>query len=461
MDLKLQEILDIINKTESIEELHDSLSHYHSHDIAEVFEYLSEEDLNKIYQCFDDEELSDIFSYIEDASEYLNDLNKEKAADLIELMDSDDALKILDELEETERQEIIELMDEEIQEDIELLESYEDDQIGSYMTNNYITIERNATVKKAMRTVVNEASNNDNFTTLYVINEDETLYGTIELKDLIKARANDDLEDIIKKSYPAILDTAIVSDVLIEIKEYDMDSIPVVDQKNKFLGVITSNDLVEVIDDELSDDYAKLAGLSGEEELDESTFKSVKKRIPWLCILLVLGLIISLVMQVFEAAIVAVPVIVFFQSMILGMGGNVGTQSLAVTIRAISDDEISRKDVARLVFKEIRIAFFNGLLISIVAFIVVTLYLVISKTVINETHGFYMKDIYKTAGVVAASLLLTMIVSGLIGTITPIILKKCKIDPAVASGPFITSINDITAIVIYYGIALIMFSSLM
>lgn len=461
MDLKIQEILDIIAQTESIEELHDSLSHYHSHDIAEVFEFLSEQDLNKIYQCFAEQELSDIFSYIEDAGEYLNDLNKEKAADLIELMDSDDALKILEDLEESERQEIIELIDEEIREDIELIENYEDDQIGSYMTNNYITINRNSTIKKAMRTVVNEASNNDNFTILYVINDDETLYGTIELKDLIKARANEELEDIIKKSYPAILDTAVVSDVLIEIKEYDMDSIPVVDKNNKFLGVITSNDLIEVIDDELSDDYAKLAGLSGEEELDESTFKSVKKRIPWLCILLVLGLIISLVMQVFEAAIVAVPVIVFFQSMILGMGGNVGTQSLAVTIRAISDDEISRKDVARLVFKEIRIAFFNGLLISIVAFIVVTLYLVISKTVINEVHGFYMKDIYKTAGVVAVSLLLTMVISGLIGTVTPIVLKKCKIDPAVASGPFITSINDITAIVIYYSIALIMFSNLM
>ncbi len=461
MDLKIQEILDIITQTESIEELHDSLSHYHSHDIAEVFEFLSEQDLNKIYQCFDEQELSDIFSYIEDAGEYLNDLNKEKAADLIELMDSDDALKILEELEENERQEIIELIDEEIREDIELIENYEDDQIGSYMTNNYITINRNATIKKAMRTVVNEASNNDNFTILYVINDDETLYGTIELKDLIKARANEGLEDIIKKSYPAILDTAVVSDVLNEIKEYDMDSIPVVDVNNKFLGVITSNDLIEVIDDELSDDYAKLAGLSGEEELDESTFKSVKKRIPWLCILLILGLIISLVMQVFEAAIVAVPVIVFFQSMILGMGGNVGTQSLAVTIRAISDEEISRKDVARLVFKEIRIAFFNGLLISLVAFIVVTLYLVLSRTVINEVHGFYMKDIYKTAGVVAVSLLLTMVISGLIGTVTPIILKKCKIDPAVASGPFITSINDITAIVIYYGIALIMFSNLM
>ena len=166
-------------------------------------------------------------------------------------------------------------------------------------------------------------------------------------------------------------------------------------------------------------------------------------------------------MKVFEAAIVAVPVIVFFQSMILGMGGNVGTQSLAVTIRAISDEEISKKEVFRLVFKEIRIAFLNGIFVSCIAFVVVTLYLVLSRTIINESVGFYMKDIYKTASVVAVSLLLTMVISGFIGTITPILLKKCKIDPAVASGPFITSINDITAIVIYYGIALIMFSSLM
>lgn len=277
---------------------------------------------------------------------------------------------------------------------------------------------------------------------------------------MIKARATDSLEDIIKKSYPSILDMTSLNDALILVKDYEIDSIPIVNEKNVLLGVVTTNDLIEVIDDELSDDYAKLAGLTSEEELEESTFKSVKKRIPWLCALLVLGLIISLVMGLFESAIVAVPAIVFFQSMILGMGGNVGTQSLAVTIRAISDEEISKKEVRRLVFKEIRIAFFNGILIGIMSFVVVSAYLMITHTVIDPSIGYNIFDIFKTSGVVSISLLISMVISGLIGTLIPIVLQKCKIDPAVASGPFITSINDIMAIVVYYGITLIVFAYL-
>ena len=375
-------------------------------------------------------------------------------------MDSDDAVEILEELDEEDRNEILELMDEEVVDDIELLTSYDEDVIASYMTNNYIVVKKNFTIKQAMKTVVEEASTNDNFTIIYVVNDDETLYGTIELKDLIKARAQDSLEDIIKKSYPSILDLTNVQEALILVKDYEIDSIPIVNEKNVLLGVVTTNDLLEVIDDELSDDYAKLAGLTSEEELEESTFKSVKKRIPWLCALLVLGLIISLVMRVFESAIVAVPAIVFFQSMILGMGGNVGTQSLAVTIRAISDEDISKKEVNRLVLKEIRIAFFNGLLIGLISFVVVSLYLSITKTVIDPSIGFNIFDIFKTSGVVSLSLLISMVISGLIGTLIPIILQKCKIDPAVASGPFITSINDIMAIVVYYGITLIVFAYL-
>ena len=187
----------------------------------------------------------------------------------------------------------------------------------------------------------------------------------------------------------------------------------------------------------------------------------LKKRIPWLCALLVLGLIISLVVKGFEAAIVAVPAIVFFQSMILGMGGNVGTQSLAVTIRAISDEQITTKEVIKLVFKEIRIAFLNGLLIAVISFVVVSIYLALTKETVNPETAFNMLDIYKIAGVVSISLLLSMLISGFIGTIIPIVLQKMNIDPAVASGPFITSINDVTAIVIYYGIALIVFSYLL
>ena len=375
-------------------------------------------------------------------------------------MASDDAVEVLEELDEEDRNEILELMDEEVVDDIELLQSYDDDVIASYMTNNYIAVKKDCSIKQAMKTVVEEASRNDNFTIIYVVNEDNTLYGTIELKDLIKARATDNLDDIIKKSYPSILDLTKVQEALIEVKEYEIDSIPVVNSDNVLLGVVTTNDLLELVDDELSDDYAKLAGLSSEEELEESTFLSVKKRIPWLCILLLLGLLISMVMGIFEGAIKAVPAIVFFQSMILGMGGNVGTQSLAVTIRAISDTEITRKEMFRLIFKEIRIAFFNGLLIALISFVVVSLYLIISKTEIDPSYQSQYIPIFKTAAVVSSSLIITMVISGLIGTLIPIILQKCKVDPAVASGPFITSINDIMAIVIYYGITLMVFATL-
>ncbi len=460
MDEILQEIIKIIKETTDLNTLHELLYSYHKNDIARCFEFLSEEELNKIYEAFNEQELSEIFTYLDDVKEYIEDLEAETAADLIELMDSDDALEVLEELEEEDRNEILELIDEEVVQDIELLESYDDDVIAGYMTNNYITIKKDYTIKKAMKTVVEEASTNDNFTIIYVVNEDETLYGAVELKDLIKARAIDNLEDIIKKAYPSIIDKTNLNDALILVKDYEIDSIPIVNEQNKLLGVVTTNDLLEVIGDELNDDYAKLAGLTSEEELEESTFKSVKKRIPWLCALLILGLIISLVMRVFESAIVAVPAIVFFQSMILGMGGNVGTQSLAVTIRAITDEEISRKEVFRLVFKEIRIAFFNGLLIGLLSFVVVSLYLSLSKTVIDPSIGFNYLDIFKTSGVVSSSLLITMLISGLIGTLIPIILQKCNIDPAVASGPFITSINDIMAIVIYYGITLIVFAYL-
>jgi magnesium transporter len=460
MEEILQEIIELIKSTSDPSILYDLLSHYHKNDIARSFEYLSPEELENVYKAFDEQELSEIFSYLEDVKEYIEGLEVEQAAEIIELMASDDAVEVLEELDEEDRNEILELMDEEVVDDIELLQSYDDDVIASYMTNNYIAVKKDYTIKQAMKTVVEEASRNDNFTIIYVVNEDNTLYGTIELKDLIKARATDNLEDIIKKSYPSILDLTKVQEALIEVKEYEIDSIPVVNSDNVLLGVVTTNDLLELVDDELSDDYAKLAGLSSEEELEESTFLSVKKRIPWLCILLLLGLLISMVMGIFEGAIKAVPAIVFFQSMILGMGGNVGTQSLAVTIRAISDTEITRKEMFRLIFKEIRIAFFNGLLIALISFVVVSLYLIISKTEIDPSYQSQYIPIFKTAAVVSSSLIFTMVISGLIGTLIPIILQKCKVDPAVASGPFITSINDIMAIVIYYGITLIVFATL-
>lgn len=199
-----------------------------------------------------------------------------------------------------------------------------------------------------------------------------------------------------------------------------------------------------------------MGGLSESEDLDESTFLSVKKRIPWLIILMFLGLIISSVVGVFEGIISSLPAIVFFQSMILDMAGNVGTQSLAVTIRNISNG-IDEKDKKRSLFKEIRIGFINGVIIGIISFTFILLFLVIKKQEIVAGEGFLFLSSVKVSLIISFSLLLSMTISSLIGAIFPIILDKIHIDPAVASGPFITTINDIVAVVTYYGLVYLTF----
>lgn len=444
------EILTFIREEKNDDILKDKILNYHENDIAKVFPLMTKEERFRMYKIIDQDILSDIFSYLEDPIEYLDELSSEKAADIIESMDTDDAIDILEEYEEEERQEIIELMDKEAVEDIKLIISYDEDMIGSKMTTNFISINKNSTIKKAMKRMVDEAAENDNLSVLYFVDDSERYFGAMNLRDLIIARENEKLEDLIMTSYPCFFGSELVSDCIGKIKEYALDSIPIVDENKKLIGVITSDDVVEVVQDEMSEDYAKLAGLSSEEELDESLLRSVKKRIPWLVILLFLGLITSLLISNFESVVVALPIIVFFQSLILDMAGNSGTQSLGVTIRALTDDNMTKKDVRRLIFKEFRIGFLNGLIISLISVVIVLVFLLVFENLDFE------KEI-KTAFVVGASMLCSMTVASSAGSFIPVIFKKCKIDPAVASGPFITTLNDVIAMLIYYGLAWLLF----
>lgn len=444
------EILTFIREEKNDDILKDKILNYHENDIAKVFPLMTKEERFRMYKIIDQDILSDIFSYLEDPIEYLDELSSEKAADIIESMDTDDAIDILEEYEEEERQEIIELMDKEAVEDIKLIISYDEDMIGSKMTTNFISINKNSTIKKAMKRMVDEAAENDNLSVLYFVDDSERYFGAMNLRDLIIARENEKLEDLIMTSYPCFFGSELVSDCIGKIKEYALDSIPIVDENKKLIGVITSDDVVEVVQDEMGEDYAKLAGLSSEEELDESLLRSVKKRIPWLVILLFLGLITSLLISNFESVVVALPIIVFFQSLILDMAGNSGTQSLGVTIRALTDDNMTKKDVRRLIFKEFRIGFLNGLIISLISVVIVLVFLLVFENLDFE------KEI-KTAFVVGASMLCSMTVASSAGSFIPVIFKKCKIDPAVASGPFITTLNDVIAMLIYYGLAWLLF----
>lgn len=439
------ECLEVIRSNLSDEELKNELLMFHENDIAKVFPLLSLEERQRLYHIIDSEVLSEIISYLEEPELYLSEMNEEMVTDVFETMDTDDIIDVLEDLDDSQRSELIELLDEESLEELKLIESYEEDMIGSKMSTNYIAVEIGVSVKDTMKKVIEEAAINDNVSIIYFL-ENGKFYGAIELRDLIIARQNDDLRDIIKTSYPYLLDTDIVPEVLNDIKDYAIESIPVVDKDNNLIGVITSSDIVEAVEEEMVEDYAKLAGLSSEEDLDESIKKSIEKRIPWLLILLILGLSTSLLISKFETVVSSLPIIVFFQSLILGMSGNSGTQSLAVTIRLMSAEEIEKGDSIKIILKELRIGFINGIIVGLATFISVFLFLIVFEDLSNLEN-------IKIAAVVGISMLGSMIVACVSGCLIPIIFKKCKIDPAVASGPFITTLNDVIAIIVYYGLA--------
>lgn len=441
-----EEILKIIRSSSDNEELLDKISDYHENDIAEAFELLSENERKKLYPVLGAEQVAEIFTYIEDPDRYIGELDIDKAALVISYMDSDDAVDVLDELDESTKDKLVGLLDAESSRDIKMIQSYSEDEIGSMMTTNFVVIKNTLTIRQAMRELVKQAGENDNISTVYVTDDEDKFYGAIDLKDLIVARENDSLEDIISTSYPYVRDKEIVSECIEQIKDYAEDSIPVVTDEQMLIGVITSQDIVELVDDEMGEDYAKLAGLTSEEDLQETSLESIKKRLPWLVILLFMGMGVSSVVGIFETVVAVLPIVMCFQSLILDMAGNVGTQSLAVTIRVLVDENLTSKQKMHLVIKEMKVGFLNGMLLGVLAFIFIGLYVWIFKK--NAVWSAFA-----ISGCVGFSLMVAMVISSLVGTLIPMFFHKIKIDPAVASGPLITTVNDLVAVVTYYGLA--------
>lgn len=456
----LNDIKNIIDSELPQSQIRELLLKYHENDIAEITDEMEPNERAELFRILGNEAAADVLLYSDDISEVVENMEPAEVAEIIETMDADDAIDVLEELDDEQREEIVSLMEPDALEDINIITQYDDDMIGSKMTTNFISIKKSDNVKEAMKKVIAQAAENDNVSTIYVEDEEGHLYGVMDLRDLIIARPQTNLETVIKTNYPSFKANMYVSDVVNELKEYALDSYPIVDENNKMLGVITSDDVVEVVDEEAGEDYAKLAGLTEEEDLDESVFKSIKKRIPWLIVLLVLGLAQAFSMSGFENVVACLPIIVFFQTLVLDMAGNTGTQSLAVTIRLLSTGEIGKKEVFKAIFKEIRVGFFNGLILSILSFAFVFGYLWIFDKGVHAS-SFTYEEAFKGAGIVGMALLIAMTVSSFVGSLVPIFFSKIHIDPAVASGPFITTINDITALLIYYGLAAILFASIL
>ena len=418
---------------------------YHENDIAAAMELLSREERNRLYGILDAGTLASILEYSGRLDAYIGELSLRKQVDVLSQLEAATAAEYLHQMEKSRRNTLIELMDREVREEIRLLSSFDEDEIGSKMSTNYIAIPAGSSVRQAMQALIHQAEEHDNISTLYVVGENAELMGAIELKKLIIAREHTALETITMTSYPYVYSGEQVDECLERIKDYSEDSIPVLDGENRLRGVLTSQELTRLVDEVLGEDYAKLAGLSAEEDLQEPLRRSIGKRLPWLVVLLGLGLVVSSVVGLFEPVVARLAIVVSFQSLILDMSGNVGTQSLAVTIRVLMDERVSRGQKWFLIRKEARVGLVNGLLLGVLSTVFVGAYLALFK-------GQPALIALSVALCTGLALLASVVLSSLSGTVIPMVFQRLNVDPAVASGPLITTVNDLIAVVSFYGL---------
>lgn len=447
------EIIQFIRSNLAPKKLQETIDTYHEKDIAAALPLLTKEECQRLFRILSPQTLAVVFEYSEDNLTYFEWLGITQKTEILSNMEVPAAAELLQQLSKEERSALLELLSPDIRKEIRIICSFDEDEIGSRMSTNYIEISDMSTIKEAMSQLIKQAADNDNISTLYLVDETRTFCGAIDLKDLIVAREGTPLSEITTVSYPYLYAKAPIEDCIPFITDYAESSIPVLDDDNKLLGVVTAQDFVEILDDEFGDDYAKLAGLSSEEDLAEPIVQSVKKRLPWLCILLVMGLGVSATVSLFESIVAQLPVIMCFQSLILDMAGNVGTQSLAVAIRVLMDPQIARKNKTTLVWKEARIGFLNGAILGILSFVSIGGYLWLKGNAL-----FFS---FAVSGCLGIAMLLAMVVSSLSGTLIPLFFKRIGVDPAVASGPLITTINDLVAVVTYYGLSWIILLNIM
>ncbi len=442
------EIITIIRGNDSPKAAQTRLEDYHGNDIAQAMAELNLQERKKLYRVCTIPLLAEAFEHLEeeDADRFFGEMDIKKASGVLSELEPDTAAGILHHVEKERRALIIDALPADVKKDIRLIASFDEDEIGSKMTTDCIVIRENLSVPDAMSELVRQAEENDNIATIFVVDEDGEFYGAVELRDLITAKKDMALDDLVVTSFPYVYAHESIDDCIEKLKDYSEASIPVLDNANRFLGIITSQSVVEVVDDEMGEDYARLAGLTAEEDLKEPLLQSMKKRLPWLLALLGLGILVSTVVGAFESVVQSLTLIMAFQSLILDMAGNVGTQSLAVTIRVLMDENLTFAQKMKLVAKETRIGFFNGLMLGTLSVGFVGLYIMLFK------H----KDVFfsfAVSGCIGVSLMLAMLISSAVGTLIPLFFKKIKVDPAVASGPLITTVNDLVAVITYYGLS--------
>ncbi|WP_434399601.1 magnesium transporter [Planococcus sp. 11815] len=436
-----EELMHELLQKGDVEAFREEFLSHHPYDQASFYEKANGETRHLLYQYLSPKEMADIFEAIEVDDDEYEDLFKEMdaryAADILSYMYTDDAVDVLNELNKDQVASYLTIMDKESAQQIKDLLHYEEYTAGSIMTTEFVAIPKNSTVRSAMNILRNAAPNAETIYYVFVIDEDRKLSGIVTLRDLIVADEDTLIESIMNDRVVSVQVSEDQEEVARMIKDYDFLALPVVDFQDHLLGIITVDDIIDVLDEEASDDYSKLAAVSDMDTFDRGPLTAAKKRLPWLILLTFLGMLTANLMGMFEATLDQVALLAVFIPLIAGMAGNSGTQALAVAVRGIATGDIEEESKMKLLFREAGTGLITGVICGIV--VVGLVYFWKSELLIGMLVG--------TA--VASSIF----VATLAGSFIPLLIHRMKIDPAVASGPFITTLNDIISILIYLGLA--------
>ena len=414
-------------------------SNYHHADIAEILEELNSDDATYIIKLLDSEKTSDVLMELDDdyREKILKNLSIQEIAEEVEELDSDDATDIISELPEEKQKKVIsKISDAEHKADIKELLKYDEDSAGGLMAKELIKVNENWSVTRCVKEMRTQASEVTRVHSVYVVDNDNILLGRLSLKDLLVADQKTKIKSIYKKNVDHVFDTDTAESVASTMQKYDLGAIPVVNKKKKLLGRITIDDIVDLIKEEAEEDYQLAAGILQDVDVDDSIFELTRARLPWLIVGLVGGIGAAFVMGGFDEILLQHKILFYFTPLIAAMAGNVGVQSSAIIVQGLANDEIKGSINNRL-FKETLLSILNGVILAGLLFLFI----------------YFWKGEIDIALALSIALVAVVIVAGIIGTFIPLFLNKRGIDPAIATGPFITTSNDIFGILIYFMVA--------
>ena len=420
---------------EALKELMDEMR---AADLADLIEHLDSDQRLFIFNLLDPEGAGEVLVEIEPPVQgrILNDLDNEVISQIVEELDSDDAADLVGDLPFERAREILQAVHEDVSRGVVKLLPYPDDSAGGIMALEFISVHAEGTVQDAIEMVREKREEVENFYHLWVVDDFGRLVGVISLKDLVLEEPDAKIRDVMNPEVVYVQAHADQEEAVQLVKRYDLVNIPVVDEHHRLIGRITHDDIIDVIEDEMDEDFSLMAGVIDQDIAEESSIRISRARLPWLIAGLGGGILAALVISQFEQSLEKILALSFFFPVIMAMGGNTGTQASTVVVRGLATGDISLINVGKRLWLEMRVALFNGFICGILLGVIV---------------GIWLSDL-ALGSVIALSLLVIIVISGVIGSAVPLTLKRLNVDPALATGPFVTTSNDILGLLVYLGL---------